>query len=321
MISKNISSAAAVLSEGGLVAIPTETVYGLAANIYNEEAVDRIFSLKNRPSFNPLIVHIGRQEDLEELVKNVPPLAAKLAARFWPGPLTLLLPKKDKIPDRITAGKPMVAIRMPNHPMALDLLRSIPFPLAAPSANPFGRISPTSADHVDAYFGNQLPIILDGGPCQTGIESTIIGVDGNQITIYRKGTITEDALRAFSDAVVTHEKKDNEPVAPGMLDQHYAPQTKAVLTNDVNSVVQEYTGQRIGCLMFQTSPPKIAGVVGKVLSITGKTEEAASHLYAYLHELDAMALDILILERMPDSGVGKAINDRLQRAAAGHSTP
>ncbi len=320
MISNNISWAASVLTEGGLVAIPTETVYGLAANIFNADAVDRIFSLKNRPPFNPLIVHIGRQEDLEGLVKNVPPLAAKLAARFWPGPLTLLLPKKDTIPDRITAGKPMVAIRMPDHPMTLDLLRSIPFPLAAPSANPFGRISPTKAEHVDAYFGNQLSVILDGGPCQTGIESTIIGVVGNQITIYRKGTITEDALRAFSDDVVTHEKKDSEPIAPGMLDQHYAPQTKAILTNNVNELVQQYAGHRIGCLMFQTPPPEVAGVVGKVLSTSGKTEEAATHLYAYLHELDAMALDILILERMPDSGVGKAINDRLQRAAAGHIT-
>ncbi|MFM7710102.1 MAG: L-threonylcarbamoyladenylate synthase [Ferruginibacter sp.] len=318
MISNNISAAATVLCEGGLVAIPTETVYGLAANIYNAEAVDRIFSLKKRPLFNPLIVHIGRQEDLKNLVENVPPLAAKLADQFWPGPLTLLLPKKDTIPDRITAGKPMVAIRMPHHAMTLELLRSIPFPLAAPSANPFGRISPTRAEHVDAYFGNELPVILDGGPCQTGIESTIIGVDNNRIIIYRAGTITEDALRAFSDDVVTHEKKDSEPVAPGMLDQHYAPQTNAVLTNNVIKLVQEYAGKRIGCLMFQTLPPVAVGVVGKVLSSTGKTEEAAAHLYAYLHELDAMALDILILERLPETGVGKAINDRLQRAASGH---
>lgn len=319
MISNDISLAASVLTAGGLVAMPTETVYGLAANIYNEEAVDRIFSLKNRPHFNPLIVHIGRQADLNDLVDNIPPLANKLAAHFWPGPLTLLLPKKDTIPAKITAGKPMVAIRMPNHPMALDLLRSLPFPLAAPSANPFGRISPTKAEHVEAYFGNQIPVILDGGPCQAGIESTIIGVEDNRITIFRKGTITEDALRAFSDDVLSHEKKESEPVAPGMLDQHYAPQTKTVLTNDVTGLVKEHTGKRIGCLMFKTPPPGAEGVVGKTLSTTGKTEEAAMHLYAYLHELDALALDLLILERMPDTGVGKAINDRLQRAAAGHT--
>ncbi|MEM6726277.1 MAG: L-threonylcarbamoyladenylate synthase, partial [Bacteroidota bacterium] len=190
IISRDVDQAVALLTDGKLVAIPTETVYGLAANIFDADAILQIFALKQRPLFNPLIVHIHAFEQLDQFVTQVPAKARLLADAFWPGPLTLILPKQAIIPDLITAGKPTVAVRIPNHPVMLELLRRLPFPLAAPSANPSGGISPTTAKHVADYFSNQLKMVLDGGDCQKGIESTIIGFEGEQPIIYRLGSLS-----------------------------------------------------------------------------------------------------------------------------------
>ena len=209
MISTDIRQAAELLRRGNVVAIPTETVYGLAANIYDETAVQRIFSLKQRPLFNPLIVHAGSIESISDLTLNLKGVALELAKKFWPGPLTLLLEKKSEVPDLITAGKNTVAVRIPNHPTALELLNQLDFPLAAPSANPFSRISPTNAEQVEAYFGNEVSMILDGGQCKRGIESTILGFPDGLPTLYRFGALDHDQIESITGPLVIKTHSEN----------------------------------------------------------------------------------------------------------------
>jgi L-threonylcarbamoyladenylate synthase len=196
MITTNIESAIVELINGQVVAMPTETVYGLAGNAYDEAPIKKIFTLKNRPFYNPLIVHIKSAEYLNTVADDIPEIAFEMAKHFWPGPLTLILKKQKHISDFITAGKDTVAIRVPNHPVALELLKKLEFPLAAPSANPFGSISPTSANHVFNYFKNEFKIILDGGDCEKGVESTIVGFEGNQLILYRHGSVSIEAIEA-----------------------------------------------------------------------------------------------------------------------------
>ena len=314
IISKDISKAVALLNADELVAIPTETVYGLAANIFSEKAIKSIFETKKRPFFNPLIVHIPSVELLPTIVSYVPEKAQQLADALWPGPLTLVLPKQSIIPDIITAGKETVAVRIPNHQMALELLNRLDFPLAAPSANPFGSISPTTAQHVNDYFKNDIQMVLDGGPCHRGIESTIIGFEGDEPVVYRLGSTSIEAIEAVVGSIEIKNKKEIAPDAPGMLERHYAPKTKTILVDNLSEAIEQYSDKRIGVLAIDKPSEQDDIVFQIVLSKSTDVHEAASKLYDALHQLDKQDLDLIIAERFPDFGLGKSINDRLQRA-------
>ena len=313
IISKDIQKAAQLLIDNQLVAIPTETVYGLAGNIFSEKAIKNIFSTKKRPFFNPLILHILSVASLDDIVTHIPEKAKLLAAAFWPGAMTLVLKKSNKIPDLITAGKDTVAVRIPNHPVTLALLKQLSFPLAAPSANPFGCISPTEAAHVERYFKNDIQMVLDGGSCANGIESTIIGFENDEPTIYRLGALPLEDIEAVVGKLAIKNNKEENPDAPGMLARHYAPKTTTFLVADVLSEVKKHSGKKIGILVFKSSLND-KNITEIVLSKEGSMQEAASKLYAAMHALDHKNLDIIIAERFPNFGLGNSINDRLQRA-------
>ena len=313
-ITTNIEQAVECLNREALIGLPTETVYGLAGNIYSEKAVRKIFEMKQRPFFNPLIVHIRSLDDLPKVALDIPDEAYQLAEAFWPGPLTLVLNRQANIPDLITAGKNTVAVRVPNHPLALALLEALDFPLAAPSANPFGAISPTSAEHVANYFKDQLELVLDGGPCQRGIESTIIGFPDHQPTLYRLGSLALEEIESVVGPLQRITSNETSPDAPGMLSRHYAPATPTLLTPDVQRLLETRTEQKIGLLLFQNPITNSRVLHQEVLSPTGDLKEAAAHLYAALHRLDKMGLDVILAERFPDTGLGRSINDRLERA-------
>jgi L-threonylcarbamoyladenylate synthase len=314
IVSKDISKAVRILIQEDLVAIPTETVYGLAGNIYSEKALKAIFEMKKRPFFNPLIVHIKSVEQLDELAKDIPEKARLLADKFWPGPLTMVLKKRESVPDLVTAGKDSVAIRIPNHPIALALLEALDFPLAAPSANPFGAISPTSALHVEAYFSGKLQLVLDGGDCQNGIESTIIGFESGEPVLYRLGSISVEDIEGVIGKIQIKNKKENAPDAPGMLSRHYAPATATFLESDVAQFIKGFPSKKIGLLLFKERIENSSAMHQEILSEKGDLKEATSQLYAAMHRLDKMDLDMIVAERFPDFELGKSINDRLQRA-------
>ncbi len=302
------------LKNDGIVVIPTETVYGLAGNAFSIRAVEKIYSLKNRPSHNPLIVHIASVDDLKKVVKDIPDDAYKLANAFWPGPLTLVLKKKEIIPDIVTSGLNTVAIRIPNHSLTLKLLKKLPFPLAAPSANPFGAISPTSPSHVLEYFQNQLT--LDGGECERGLESTIVGFDESENpVIYRHGSIPEEEIREVVGGLKCFTEEDSKPNAPGMLSKHYAPKTPCCLTNDVPGTLKNMTGKKIGILLFKNRIADDLLLHQEILSEAGDFKEAAKNLYAAMHRLDKNNVDLIIFEQLPEKGLGRTINDKLRRAA------
>ena len=313
IISKDIQKAVQLLTENQLVAIPTETVYGLAGNIFSEKAIKSIFSTKKRPFFNPLIVHIPSIDSLSDLVTHVPEKAKLLAAAFWPGSLTLVLKKSNKIPDLITAGKDTVAVRVPNHPITLELLKKLPFPLAAPSANPFRSISPTKPAHVENYFRNSIKMVLDGGSCANGIESTIIGFENEEPVIYRLGALPLEEIEAVVGKISIKNKKEEKPDAPGMLARHYAPKTSTFLVDDVAAEIEKNTGKKMGVLVFKSSLNN-ENITEIILSKNGSLQEAASRLYSAMHDLDSKNLDLIIAERFSEFGLGKSINDRLQRA-------
>lgn len=314
-ISDNISQAAHFLKIGKAVAIPTETVYGLAANIYNEQAIRSIFELKERPLNNPLIVHIHSFDQLEEIAVDIPGVAYQLAKTFWPGPLTLVLDKNPSIPDVITANKPTVGIRMPNHPVTLELLKSIDFPLAAPSANPFKRISPTNPERVFEYFENKLPFILNGGECENGIESTIIGFREGKPIIYRLGALAQNKIEEITGKIEVLNSDNEAPDAPGMLDKHYSPRTKLILTENMEEEIRRNAGKKIGLLSFNFFDSQELVQAHKILSVTSNLDEAAHNLYEYLQELDQLDLEVIIAEMMPKKALGNSINDRLKRAS------
>jgi len=310
-IGTDLAAATALLREGEPVAIPTETVYGLAANAFDEAAVLKIFLAKERPAFDPLIVHIGRKEAVHAIARELPPGAEALMDSFWPGPLTLVLPKREVIPDIVTSGLDTVGVRMPAHPLTRELLHLLDFPLAAPSANPFGYVSPTTAQHVADQLGGKIPYIVDGGPCAVGVESTIIGWEHGRWVLYRAGGIP---LEAIEEVIGTVEPavKQVLPAAPGMLASHYAPR-KPVYVGDVHLLLQAHAGRRVAVIGFRTSYPAYRS---EVLSSKGDPAEAARHLFAVLRELDTSDADVILAEVFPDEGLGRAINDRLRRAAA-----
>jgi L-threonylcarbamoyladenylate synthase len=316
MIGTNINEAIALLLDERVVAIPTETVYGLAGNAYSAKAVAAIFEIKNRPSFDPLIIHTSSFSRVQEFVLHIPEQAALLAASLMPGPLTLLLDKAAVIPDIVTAGSPRVAIRIPSHPLCLKLLEALPFPLAAPSANPFGYISPTTAQHVFDQLGDKVPYILDGGPAEVGLESTILGFEGDQAIIYRKGGTAVEVIESLIGPVVIRPHSTSNPQAPGMLKSHYAPKAGLIIGN-IEEEIAKHRHKKIGTISFYK---KIAGIPPAqqvILSPKQDLKEAAFRLFAGMRQLDQMSLDMIIAELVPEKGLGRAINDRLRRAAVG----
>lgn len=308
---KDINKARQLLEAGELVAIPTETVYGLAGNALNTRAVTKIFTVKGRPQFDPLIIHVSSLAKAQQYAQNIPPQAKDLAEAFWPGPLTLLLDRKDVIPDLVTAGLPRVGIRCPNHPLTSKLLETLPFPLAAPSANPFGYVSPTTPRHVADQLGDRIPYILDGGPCVVGIESTILGFDNGMPIVFRSGGLrTEDIERVIGKVHVQITASAN-PKTPGQLQSHYAPRKKLVAGN-LEELIPHYQGKKFGVLSFSKDHHQ---TFQYVLSRTGNIEEAAHNLFSGLRTLDALPIDVILTEYVPETGLGKAINDRLRRAS------
>lgn len=316
LLSSDIKQASTFLKEGKLVAIPTETVYGLAANIFDEEAVRGIFELKERPLFNPLIVHINSLKQLHELSSDLPEKARQLATAFWPGELTLVVKKKEIVPDLITAGKDTVAIRMPKHPLVRELLQSIDFPLAAPSANPSGSISPTNALRVKEYFEGKLPMVLDGGPSSSGIESTIIGFDGNKAILYRLGAISIEEIEEIVGPIEHNTKNHKIPEAPGMLLKHYSPKTSLILFTNIEKNLGKFFNKKIGVMVFKNAIENASILHQEILSEKGNFKEAATNIYEALQRLDHADLDIILAEKLPDRDLGKSLNDRLLRAAA-----
>jgi len=311
-IGKDINHAAEILQGGGIVGIPTETVYGLAGNALNEDAVLKIFKAKNRPFFDPLIVHTHAIPEISRYVKHVPERLLPLMERFMPGPLTVLLPRTTAIPDLVTSGLERVAFRIPNHPVALELLRSMDFPLAAPSANPFGYISPTRAQHILAQLGGIIPYILDGGECGIGIESTIVGMEGDAIVVYRLGGLSIEQIEQIAGEVTIQDHSTSDPAGPGMLESHYAPR-KPMILGDIDTLLDEYRGRKIAVLSFCK---KYDADWSYILSPEGDIDVAAKRLFAGMRELDATDADLIIAESLPDGGLGRAVNDRLRRAAA-----
>lgn len=314
-IGKDISKAKILLNKGELVAVPTETVYGLAANVYNIDAVAKIFKVKNRPQFDPLIVHVADIESLQPLVLELPEQAHILAERLWPGPLTLLLQKSKIVPDLVTAGMDRVAIRLPDHPVTLDLLSQLDFPLVAPSANPFGYISPTTSQHVADQLAERIPYILEGGACEVGIESTIIGWENDKPVIYRMGGTSKEVIESLIGKVQVQPHSSSNPKAPGMLKSHYAP-TKKIIVGDLADLLSRYQGKRVGVISFRETIMTETEIEQAVLAPDGKIETAAKMLFSVMRQLDVADVEVILAEEVPNHGLGRAINDRLRRAAA-----
>ncbi len=306
---KDIALSISLLNAGKLVAIPTETVYGLAANGCDAKAVAGIFEAKGRPHFDPLILHIGDINQLNSLTVSFPEKAKKLAETFWPGPLTLILPKSDHVPDLVSSGLPTVGIRMPLHEMTLELLKAIDYPLAAPSANPFGYISPTNAQHVMDQLSGKIDYILDGGECSVGLESTIVSFPEGKAVILRKGGIPIEDIESVIGTVSVQTSSNSNPSAPGMLVSHYAPRTP-LLFGDIESLIAENKNRNFAVLGFSETH----GQPGELLSKAGDLREAAQNLFSALRRLDTENYELILAESMPETGLGVAINDRLRRA-------
>lgn len=316
MVGTDLKKAQQLLEDGKLVSIPTETVYGLAANALAEKSVAAIFDVKERPTFDPLIVHIGQIEDVNRYALNVPEIALRLAREFWPGPLTLILEKSKDIPFLVTSGNDRVGLRMPKHPLTLELLRNLDFPLAAPSANPFGYVSPTSAHHVEEQLGDKIDYILDGGNCEIGLESTIVKCTKDTVEILRLGGLTVEDIEACIGRKVDDIKlSSSNPQAPGMLSSHYSPRKKLIYGN-VNHHLGSLDPDRVGFLWFDMGKEELPSERQRILSESSDLAEAASNLFRYLRELDTLDIDVILAEALPDEGLGKAINDRLMRASS-----
>ena len=307
---ENIDRAAALLCSGAVVAFPTETVYGLGASALDARAAARIFEIKARPSFDPLIVHVADDAMLASVVQRVPDAARALIGAFWPGPLTLIFPKRDVVPDLVTSGLPTVAVRMPAHPVAKALLAAAKIPLAAPSANPFGYLSPTRGEHVQTMLGEKVDMILDGGATQHGVESTIVLIEPVP-TLLRPGAIPTEAIEAIIGPLERSLSDETAPLAPGRLPQHYAPRVPIRMVDTASVPVSERA--TAGVLAFRAVPEGYAQ--SRVLSPSGDLVEAASHFFEYLHQLDASGVSRIDAEPVPEVGIGVAIMDRLTRAS------
>jgi L-threonylcarbamoyladenylate synthase len=312
---KAVSEAVALLRDGETVALPTETVYGLAADALDPIAVAKIFEAKERPRFDPLIVHLPDCDWLERVAKidnRSRELSEKLIAQFWPGPLTLVLGRQSIVPEIVTAGLDTVAVRISAHPIFAEIVREFGSPLAAPSANRFGRVSPTTAQHVLDELGGRIPLIVNAGPARHGIESTVIAPHGDKIDILRRGPVTAEQLSVFGKIDIVTSRENIS--APGQLPSHYAPKTPLQLIDDAQSFSPK-PNQR--CALLAWNPIKIDNRFVEIrrLSERGDLREAAANLFRSLRELDALDVDLIVAEPVPDQGLGAAIMDRLRRAS------
>jgi L-threonylcarbamoyladenylate synthase len=314
-ITSDPAQAADVIRRGGLAAFATETVYGLGANALDAAAAARIFEAKQRPAFDPLIVHISDKAMLSGLVRQVPDAAIKLIDRFWPGPLTLVLPKQACIPDIVTSGLDTVGVRLPDHAQARELIQRAGVPVAAPSANLFGHVSPTWAEHVADQLGDRIDIILDGGPCRVGLESTVLDLSEVEPILRRPGGATLESIEAIIGPVQIGASVATgiAAPAPGMLERHYSPRTPLKLWRLDEAV----PSGKVGLLTWKAQPhdSRFSKVVD--LSSTGSLVETAANLFQGMRELDSAGLDLILATSYPEEGLGRAINDRLRRAAAG----
>jgi L-threonylcarbamoyladenylate synthase len=319
-----IDYAADLLRQGRLVAFPTETVYGLGADASNSDAVRRIFQAKGRPADHPLIVHIPSADSLNDWALTVPDAAKQLAARFWPGPLAMILNKRPEVPLIVTGGQQTVGLRMPDHPVALRLLRAFGGGIAAPSANRFCRISPTQAAHVEEELGDAVDLILDGGACQVGVESTIVDLSGNRPKLLRPGHITRLEIEAVlqTELIIvspqSEQTNQQEVRAPGMMAVHYAPSTMAMLcpADRLTEIIQELTlrEKRIGILAYNLDQAE--NRLTRVIRMPEQAEDYAQALYTSLRELDSLQLDMILVEKPPNTEAWQAINDRLCKATS-----
>ncbi|KYG85817.1 translation factor (SUA5) [Roseivirga seohaensis] len=315
IIGVDISAAKSILEQGDLVAIPTETVYGLAGNAFNIDAVAKIFKTKNRPTFDPLIVHVNSLERLSEFTEKLPEKAVQLTNAFWPGPLTILLKKKAIISDLVTAGLDTVAVRMPRHELTRELLKGLDFPLAAPSANPFGYISPTSAQHVQQQLGDKIDYILDGGECGVGVESTIVSFEDKLPKVLRLGGISIEEIEQVIGKVEVNSHSSSQPQAPGMLKSHYAPKKKILAIDDLDIEANDLSA--FGFLGFSKPDHRFKLENQIVLSESENLNEAAKNLFGSLRTLDQNPnIHTIVVSFVPEMGLGRAINDRLRRATA-----
>ena len=309
--------AADEIKKGGLIAFPTETVYGLGADGFNPLAVAKIFETKKRPAFNPLILHINSISQLHKITEINNPKAELLINKFWPGPLTFVFKKKNIVPDIVTAGKDTVAVRMPANRTALELIFNAGTPIAAPSANKFGRLSPTTAQHVEEQLGRKIDFILDDGKCEVGVESTILQITDNQIILLRPGGLpVEDIESTINEKLLLRENTDNIN-SPGLFKSHYAPNTPIKFINEIN--LENYSDKKVGALLWNSNNHNFNFTKVKYLSLEGDLREAAANLFIYLHELENENLDLIVCEKISEAGLGKAIMDRLQKAVNKYS--
>jgi L-threonylcarbamoyladenylate synthase len=318
VISTDRAAAVELLRKGEIVALPTETVYGLAADALNPIAVTKIFEAKERPQFDPLIVHLPNREWLEkiaDLPKHDQQLISKLADKFWPGPFTIVLAKRGIVPEIVTAGLDTVAVRISAHPVFGEIVQLFGKPLAAPSANRFGRISPTTAQHVFEELDKRIPMIIDAGSTEHGLESTIVTVRANSIDILRQGPVTAGQLSEFADVNIVA-SSSRKVSAPGQLPSHYAPKTPLYLIDSADSFFPE-KNQRVGLLAWKPVESQERFAAVRRLSEGQDLRQAAANLFRYLRELDMLGLDVMVAERVPSQGLGAAILDRLERASHG----
>jgi L-threonylcarbamoyladenylate synthase len=322
LFQKAVAEAARLLKTGCIVGLPTETVYGLAANALDPLAVAHIYEVKGRPAHNPIIVHVASLEMARQFVATWPPLAEKLAKAFWPGPLTLVLPKTSIIPDIVTANGPTVGIRWPSHPVIQAVIQACGFPLAAPSANTSNRISPTTARHVWEDLGDKIPLILDGGPCQIGIESTVLDLSQTPPRLLRPGMIHAEAIAAVTGQLSLDPNPGTGQLrSPGMLKKHYAPKAKLIVTNwdnaeELGEIIQGFAPNydNIHLLAFNTVPPNIP--VDRIGVMPREPLAFARCLYSELHRCDTQNAGLILMETPPKTPPWRAIHDRLKRAAA-----
>ena len=316
-VSTDRNSAVELLRQGEAVALPTETVYGLAADALNPIAVAKIFEAKGRPRFDPLIIHLpdpGWLEKVADPLEQDRRLVSSLAEKFWPGPFTMVLPKHDIIPEIVTAGLETVAVRISAHPIFSEIVSAFGKPLSAPSANRFGRISPTTAKHVLDELNGHIPLIIDAGPTTHGIESTIVAVHNGEIDILRRGPITSEQLSKFGEVGIATEREKIS--VPGQLPSHYAPKTPLRIVDNLKSFTP-MTNERYALLAWTPIKNDERFVAIRNLSRQQDLREAAANLFRYLRELDALDVDLIVAERVPGEGLGAAILDRLQRASHG----
>ena len=313
-IGNSIKKACHILQSGGVVAIPTETVYGLAALCTHKEAISSIYRIKSRPASHPLILHSSSLESARPWIGAIDETLNKLAQHFWPGPLTLLLPPSELLSTQITSGLPRVALRIPSHPVARQLLEALDLPLVAPSANISGQISPTSSAQVADQLRHQIPYILEGGPSSWGLESSILGREGSAIVLYRKGSITQESIEKVLKEPL-HSTSLATAQAPGMQSKHYAPRIPLFLGN-TEELLSVHEKKEVGLLRFSSFFEKIPSPRQRVLSAKRNLREAAFSLFSSLYELEKMKIACILAEPVPDTGLGRAINDRLKRASS-----